>query len=209
MGIGTTFLGTMKFFRRKDKRKNDSDSGGGGYGGSHSSRMPGFGSSSNNNNGNNGYGINNGGGKHSAPAHGGGYMSPGSRPDHRRRPFGSSPPSGGRSFFDHGDDSSYGHGQSSWSSSRFQPGPSRVSAALLARFPEAVFARIFAFVCPHARDESYATCEQSAVEDGCMLCDLRDLARCVAVCRRWRTEAVKLLYVAVASRSFVFAPRRG
>ncbi len=199
MGIAT-FLGTMKFFRRKDKRnKNDADAGG--YGGSHGGggRMPGFGSSNNN-----GYGINNGGGKHSAPAYGG-YSSADSRPD-RHRPFGSSPP-GGRSFFDHGDSQYAQH--SSSAPARFQPAPSRVSAALLARFPEAVFARIFAFVCPHARDESYATCEQSAVEDGCMLCDLRDLARCVAVCRRWRTEAVKVLYVAPPLSMLMFAPRRG
>ncbi|KAL2122371.1 hypothetical protein VTJ04DRAFT_2826 [Mycothermus thermophilus] len=70
----------------------------------------------------------------------------------------------------------------------------RRSAELLAQFPSAIYERIFAFVCPHTRDESYATCEQSSVEDTCMLCDLRDLAHCVAVCRRWRTEAARLLY---------------
>lgn len=78
---------------------------------------------------------------------------------------------------------------------RFQPQPTRASAALLAQFPASVLERIFVFVCPHSRDESYGTCEQSSVEDACMLCDLRDLAHCVAVCRRWKEEAVKLLYV--------------
>jgi hypothetical protein len=42
-------------------------------------------------------------------------------------------------------------------------------------------------------DESYETCEQSAVEDACMLCDLRDLAHCVQVCKAWHPAARKLL----------------
>lgn len=77
----------------------------------------------------------------------------------------------------------------------FQPRPTHASAALLARFPASVLERIFGFVCPHTRDETYSTCEQSSVDDACMLCDLRDLAHCVAVCKKWKEEAVKLLYV--------------
>jgi hypothetical protein len=160
MGLATTVLGTMKFFRRKDKRKDDGNSGHG--------RMPGFGSSANS--------------KQSAPAHSGYLGHADSRSD-RNRPFGSPPAA------DPYDPRGYSQ------STHLGPRPTRASTAVLARFPETVFRRIFAFVCPHSRDESYATCEQSAVEDGCMLCDLRDLARCVAVCRRWKTEAVKLLYV--------------
>ncbi|KAL2021230.1 hypothetical protein VTK56DRAFT_7417 [Thermocarpiscus australiensis] len=76
----------------------------------------------------------------------------------------------------------------------FQPWPTRASAEALARLPAPILERIFTFVCPHSRDESYSTCEQSSVEDACMLCDLRDLAHCVAVCRRWKEEGVKLLY---------------
>lgn len=164
----------MKFFRRKDKKKDDGN--GNGNGNSGHGRMPGFGSFSSSSNG-----------KQSASAHSGyGFGQSGARPD-RNRPFGS-PPLG--SYDDH-DPRNYSQ------SARFQPRPTRVSAALLARLPEAAFKSIFAFVCPHSVDESYATCEQSSVEDGCMLCDLRDLARCVAVCRRWRTEAVKLLYVRI------------
>ena len=37
--------------------------------------------------------------------------------------------------------------------------PSWASARFLAQFPPAVLQRIFAFVCPHTRDESYETCE--------------------------------------------------
>ena len=158
-GIVTTIPGTMKFFRRKDKRKNDGSI-------STPSRLPGFGSSSSS--------------KQSASAYGG-YGSVDPRPD-SYRPFGS-PPS---NPFD------------PRSAGRSQPTPTRSSAALLSRFPEAILERIFTFVCPHSRDETYATCEQSSVEDGCGLCDLRDLAHCVAVCRRWKGEAIKLLYVAIA-----------
>ncbi|KAM5342502.1 hypothetical protein ACJ41O_013468 [Fusarium nematophilum] len=77
--------------------------------------------------------------------------------------------------------------------------PTRGSAYLLAHLPPRVLERIFAFVCPHARDESYETCEGSAStsDSVCMLCDLRDLAHCVQVCRAWRASAVKVLYHSV------------
>ncbi|KAL1839355.1 hypothetical protein VTJ49DRAFT_1623 [Mycothermus thermophilus] len=113
--------------------------------------------------------------KNSVPANGGGYYgSSDALPDPLAR------------------DVSHGSGIST--ASLHAPPPTRNSAELLARLPSAVYERVLTFVCPHTRDESYATCEQSAVEDACMLCDLRDLAHCVAVCRRWRTEAVRLLY---------------
>ncbi|KAK4156461.1 hypothetical protein C8A00DRAFT_41037 [Chaetomidium leptoderma] len=115
----------------------------------------------------------------SPPAHSG-YSFGDSRPDHSR-PFGS-PPSGAY------DSRTYAQ------PTHFQRGPTRASAAALAQLPAPILERIFTFVCPHSRDESYATCEQSSVEDGCMLCDLRSLAHCVAVCKRWKAEAVKLLY---------------
>jgi hypothetical protein len=82
-------------------------------------------------------------------------------------------------------------------SSQFRPMATRASAIALTNLPPTVLRRLFAFVCPHAEDDSYETCEQSSIEDACMLCDLRDLAHCVAVCRRWRKEAIKLLYVYV------------
>nr|CDP26170.1 Putative protein of unknown function [Podospora anserina S mat+] len=74
------------------------------------------------------------------------------------------------------------------------------SPRLIAQLPEGVLRRIFGLVCPHARDESYETFEGSAMmivggeEERCMLCDMRDLAHCVGVCRRWRGEGVKVLY---------------
>ncbi|KAH6626411.1 hypothetical protein B0J18DRAFT_140353 [Chaetomium sp. MPI-SDFR-AT-0129] len=166
----------MKFFRRKDKKRNESD------GGHSHGYMPGFGSGSN-------------GGKHSTPVGFSGYGGSGAYDDSRpenHRPFGSSPPNN-KSYFHHSPPSGAGEYLSSAPYSQ-QPRPTRGSAALLAQFPPAVYERIFAFVCPHSQDETYSTCEQSSIDDGCMLCDLRDLARCVAVCRRWKEEAVKLLY---------------
>jgi hypothetical protein len=72
--------------------------------------------------------------------------------------------------------------------------PTVASARALARLPPRVLDRIFSFVCPHTLDESYDTCELSAVEDACPLCDLRDLAHCVATCKPWWRQAVKRLY---------------
>ena len=59
--------------------------------------------------------------------------------------------------------------------------------------PAPVLKKIFSFLCPHVEDESYETCERSAVEDACMLCDLRDLAHAAAVCRSWNAVAETLL----------------
>lgn len=63
------------------------------------------------------------------------------------------------------------------------------------RLPPLVLSKIFAEVCPHALDDSYNSSEESMTEDGCMLCDMRDLAHCALVCRRWHHEAQALLYV--------------
>lgn len=63
--------------------------------------------------------------------------------------------------------------------------------------PPQILERVFAFVCPHSCDESYETCERSAVEDACMLCDLRDLAHAGQVCKLWRRSAIQLMYVCI------------
>ncbi|KAL4960989.1 F-box domain protein [Aspergillus stella-maris] len=65
---------------------------------------------------------------------------------------------------------------------------------LTKQLPPPVLARILSFVCPHAVDGSYDTSEESMTEDGCMLCDMRDLAHCALVCRRWYPVARSLLY---------------
>ncbi len=84
----------------------------------------------------------------------------------------------------------YGHGF-------YNDGHARTSSRgypfnLAARLPTAVLDEIFRYVCPHVEDRSYMTAEESVV-DGCMLCDMRDLAHCALVCRRWNEVALTLL----------------
>ncbi|KAE8149598.1 hypothetical protein BDV25DRAFT_156011 [Aspergillus avenaceus] len=62
------------------------------------------------------------------------------------------------------------------------------------KLPRRVLIHIFSFVCPHADDTSYNTSEESMTEDGCMLCDMRDLAHCALVCKRWSMDAQAVLY---------------
>lgn len=59
--------------------------------------------------------------------------------------------------------------------------------------PRQVVARIFTFVCPHVADASFNSSEESMTEDGCMPCDMRDLAHCALVCKRWYMDAHRLL----------------
>lgn len=63
------------------------------------------------------------------------------------------------------------------------------------RLPGAVLIQIFAYVCPHSQDDSYDSAEDSMLGDGCMLCDMRDLAHCALVCRSWNEVAQRMLSV--------------
>lgn len=72
--------------------------------------------------------------------------------------------------------------------------PTRNSARVLARLTPALLQRIFVYICPHSRDESYETCEKSASDDACMLCDLRNLSHCAQVNRAWRASAITIMY---------------
>ncbi|KAJ9148428.1 F-box domain-containing protein [Pleurostoma richardsiae] len=87
--------------------------------------------------------------------------------------------------------------------------PSPASARLVGALPDAALERIFAFVCPHTQDETYETQEQSSIEDACMLCDLRDLAHCVQVCRKWRAAAVRVLYHSIRIDTVHYCEREG
>jgi hypothetical protein len=64
---------------------------------------------------------------------------------------------------------------------------------LINKLPAPILERVFGFVCPHSQDDTYESCESSAVEDACMLCDMRDLAQCTRVSRRWRKLAANVL----------------
>jgi hypothetical protein len=96
------------------------------------------------------------------------------------------------------------------SRSRLQPGPQAATYAppaappaptrgrdLTQIFPDSVLENIFTCVCPHTLDQTYLPSEQSQIGDGCMLCDLRDLACCARGCRKWYTVAQRLLYTSV------------
>ncbi|KAH8654122.1 hypothetical protein BGZ60DRAFT_473260 [Tricladium varicosporioides] len=85
---------------------------------------------------------------------------------------------------------SFGNGHT-----RFDPPYSTPPASdIIAKLPAPVLQRIFSFVCPHSQDETYESCEESAIEDTCMLCDLRDLAHCAQACRKWKRLAPLVLY---------------
>lgn len=71
--------------------------------------------------------------------------------------------------------------------------PTRASAAKLAALSGPVLERIFALVCPHTQDSTYESQEQSSLEDACMLCDLRDLANCLLVCKKWTVAGQKVM----------------
>ncbi|KAF2179867.1 F-box domain-containing protein [Zopfia rhizophila CBS 207.26] len=62
-----------------------------------------------------------------------------------------------------------------------------------ARLNDKILRCIFEFVCLHSTDESYDASEHSEI-DGCMLCDMRDLAHCALVKRQWYGAAAGQLY---------------
>ncbi|USP72952.1 uncharacterized protein yc1106_00226 [Curvularia clavata] len=61
------------------------------------------------------------------------------------------------------------------------------------RLPDNVLRRIFEHVCPHSADETLDGSEDSG-NDGCMSCDMRDLAHCALTKRQWYGVAAGLLY---------------
>ena len=66
-------------------------------------------------------------------------------------------------------------------------GPDRIS-----RLPPNVLRRIFQEVCPQSCEDSYTSLEESTYE-GCLLCDVRDLAACAAVDTKWYGPAQDML----------------
>nr|POE87456.1 hypothetical protein CFP56_30045 [Quercus suber] len=75
--------------------------------------------------------------------------------------------------------------------------PARGGRDFTSRLPANVLGNILTYVCPHSQDTSYEPSERSQIGDGCMLCDLRDLASCAQVCRKWYGVAQALLYKSV------------
>ncbi|KAF2021122.1 F-box domain-containing protein [Aaosphaeria arxii CBS 175.79] len=64
------------------------------------------------------------------------------------------------------------------------------------RLNDKILRRIFEEVCPHSMDESLDSSEDSGNE-GCMTCDMRDLAHCALVKRQWYSVAAGLLYKSI------------
>ena len=62
-----------------------------------------------------------------------------------------------------------------------------------ARFSTTLLHELFSYVCPHSQDDSYTSCEESMIDGGCMLCDMRDLSQCALVNRQWSEAAQNLL----------------
>ncbi|EPE24918.1 RNI-like protein [Glarea lozoyensis ATCC 20868] len=93
-----------------------------------------------------------------------------------------------------------------WDAFARSPLASSASGRLVAQLPPKVLQCIFAHVCPHARDESFESSEGSAVEDTCPLCDLRDLAHCARVSRRWREVAGSVLYHSIRIDAVHYCP---
>ena len=52
---------------------------------------------------------------------------------------------------------------------------------------------LLSYVCPHSQDDTYTSCEESMVDGGCMLCDMRDLSQCALVNQQWSKAAQNLL----------------
>jgi len=58
---------------------------------------------------------------------------------------------------------------------------------------DGILGRILQHVCPHSVDDTYVASEHSALGEGCMLCDMRDLAHSAQVNRRWYGVAQRVL----------------
>lgn len=60
------------------------------------------------------------------------------------------------------------------------------------RLDDKILRQIFEYVCPHTADDSLDGSEESG-NDGCMSCDMRDLAHCALTKRQWYGVAAGLL----------------
>lgn len=77
----------------------------------------------------------------------------------------------------------------------FYPG-AHAGRDYISRCPPKVLTKIFEYVCPHALDKTYEACEDTNLDDdGCPLCDMRDLSHCARTRRDWYRPATELLYV--------------
>ncbi|KAL8870680.1 MAG: hypothetical protein Q9198_007576 [Flavoplaca austrocitrina] len=62
------------------------------------------------------------------------------------------------------------------------------------RLPLKLLTEILSSICPHACDDNYLSLEDSMRDGGCMLCDMRHLAQCALVSRRFLVATQTILY---------------
>ncbi|KAL8657638.1 MAG: hypothetical protein Q9226_001723 [Calogaya cf. arnoldii] len=62
------------------------------------------------------------------------------------------------------------------------------------RLPLKLLTAILTNICPHACDDNYLSLEESMRDGGCMLCDMRNLAQCALVSRRFLVATQTILY---------------
>ncbi|KAG9968805.1 hypothetical protein KCU98_g15489, partial [Aureobasidium melanogenum] len=101
-------------------------------------------------------------------------------------------------FFKHLRAKSHNKGnESSTNSPKRSPLAIRPGRDFAAKLPNDILTKIMVQVAPHTQDETYEPSERSTIGEGCMLCDLRDLAKAGQVCRRWYNAAATVLYSSV------------
>lgn len=64
---------------------------------------------------------------------------------------------------------------------------------LTSRLPLKLLTAVLSNICPHALDDNYSSLEESMRDGGCMLCDMRDLAQCALVSRRFLVATQTIL----------------
>lgn len=64
---------------------------------------------------------------------------------------------------------------------------------LTSRLPLKLLTVVLSNICPHACDDNYLSLEESMRDGGCMLCDMRNLAQCALVSRRFLVATQTML----------------
>lgn len=64
---------------------------------------------------------------------------------------------------------------------------------LTSKLPLKLLTQLLSKICPHALDDNYLSLEESMRDGGCMLCDMRDLAQCALVSRRFLVATQTIL----------------
>lgn len=91
----------------------------------------------------------------------------------------------------------------------YNRGGAMKQTSIAGRPPPEVLLAIFSYICPHALDYTYESAEDSVTETGCMLCNMRDLARVGLVCKEWHRAAQLLQYRSIRLDSVHYCGMEG